>query len=255
MKIAAIALLVALCVGGGFGLGVSLLPSHGFFKTVDWHGRFHGGVIYEGSLLRGWGAPEWDGVIANDKIAVVKVRPPHEARESMHQLVIDIMAADNSKADEISVAVNDYKLGFIKGIKKDTNSQYHFLVPEAVASGAKTFYVLLESRVKRAFKMRELWLRDVGSLDNGRGHIDKCNERKVSGWAAADGVGAPVRVLVDGREISWVMPSIKRQDLARVGLPTTAGYVFEWPERLSGKHTIRVMLPNGQDLNGSPCNL
>lgn len=255
MKTIAYGLLIAACLGGGFGLGVWLFPSHGFFTTVDWHGRFHGGVIYEGSLLRGWGAPEWTGVTANDKISVVRIRLPYKARRSSLQLVIEIMEMGNPQTDGISVSVNGYDLGRAESAEKSISSQRHFLIPESVAWGSETFYIQFKSEEERAFELRELWLRDVASLHNGRGHVDKCNERTVSGWAVADGLGAPVRVLVDGNQVSWVSPSVKRQDLARLGLPATAGYVYQWPEPLPEAKTIRVTLPDGQDLAGSPCNL
>jgi hypothetical protein len=88
-----------------------------------------------------------------------------------------------------------------------------------------------------------------------RGNVDICPGAFVAGWAAIDGRGSPVSVLVNGRIIGGSEPTIERPGLVPEGIDPLAGFTFSFPEPLGPNDIVEVRFRGGDQIPGSPTTM
>jgi len=257
VRLPTFALLIILGTAAGFAAGLWLWPSNPFPEPVNWHAQFHEGVVYESPLSKGWGSPRWSGVPAKGTKSTITIRLQDTAPTDLLHFVVELEWLDkpDTETREIGLSVNGDDIGKIIDKNSDKIYRYHFLVSKSSDKHTQVFQVRLQSKKQPAFLLRQIWLRDVHSLQGDRGHIDYCNEKSISGWAIADGLGSPLKVRLSSREPTWIVPNVERKDLAPIGLSVFSGYKFNFESHLEPGASVRATFPNGRELEGSPCNI
>jgi hypothetical protein len=86
------------------------------------------------------------------------------------------------------------------------------------------------------------------------GHVDMCTQSHVAGWAAnGRGDPVPVTIRLNGRVLATAIRKILRPDLVAHGISPECGFSVIFEEPLTIIDEVTVVLPNGDDLIGSPC--
>jgi hypothetical protein len=88
------------------------------------------------------------------------------------------------------------------------------------------------------------------------GYIDVCKQNQIMGWAKNGSAAVPVTIVVNGRTVASVKPTLARPDVVKAfpGTVLQTGFVYD---SISAQMTdkVEVRFPDGKGLPNSPCKL
>ena len=249
-------------VVSGFAAGLLLLPdSQNDFQypPIDKSFKFSALAIRPETLVSGWRKPDKMEVWSSDKEAVLALDLGWPASDNL-EIIIDARSKSESghKRHRIVVMVNRFPVGYweLNGVRPERR---RFLISKEIANRRQPMQVSFADanpkKQRLRIGLRSIEVRTFSLPDPLKGHVDRCTQEVVAGWAVGGMLGMPVLVKTNGRPVKVSATYTQRPDLKAHGLNTESGFSFALKERLRSGDRIEVVFPNGRHLANSPCKL
>lgn len=249
----AMTVLLGLCVGFfSIYLGVADLGERSptTVQTVELRAE----TAWVATLGPGWGATTLAGTELSGRTASLTI--PRDI-SVLGDLVLDISFAKSEPLPpsglRLGVSVNGTHAGEVH-VRGGTVGRL-LVASESLRGAAHATIVFTAARPPRGVVVEALALQNMNELSDFLGYVDSCSKGVVSGWARSGTAPSPVTVRRSDASLVTVLPSIERQDLARAGHPSNAGFAIPLTKPAASAERIDVLFPNGRQLNGSPCRV
>lgn len=217
--------------------------------------RFDSPEFRSPALQSGWGNQKPWGIEMRDTTALIAL-PIERAFSTDWQLTLIARGkAGSAPAKNIGVYVNGASVGSLELSPNGADTAQRFAVRSEILRKQSPVSIELRHDQPAASTMalRSITLLEASQLGNKTGQVEVCQQDRIAGYAAADGVQIVPDMRIGGKIVPATARTMQRSDLREIGPYTNYGFELRASQPLASKTKVHVTFPDGTELRNSPC--